>query len=48
MLLLVVALLIGAVLLGLVRASAPNGKKDVNLGWMSDQWLAEYRAMHSS
>lgn len=48
MLLLIITLVLAALLVGLVRASVPGGKKDAHLGWMSDQWLAEYRAMHSS
>jgi UPF0716 family protein affecting phage T7 exclusion len=43
----IVALVIAAVLVGIVRARVPGGK-DPHLGQMSHQWLAEYRAMHSS
>ncbi len=42
-----VTLIIAAVLVGIVMASLPGGK-DPQLGQMSHQWLAEYRAMHSS
>jgi len=48
MLLFIVTLLIAAVLVGLIRARVPSARKDPALGSMSDQWLAEYRAMHSS
>ena len=48
MLLFIVTLLIAAVLGGLIRGRVPSPKKDTALGSMSDQWLAEYRALHSS
>ncbi len=48
MLLFIVTLLIAVVLAGLIRGRVPRAKKDTALGVMSEQWLAEYRAMHSS
>jgi hypothetical protein len=29
------------------RMRAPGGVNSANLGWMSEQWLAEHRASHS-
>jgi hypothetical protein len=29
------------------RMRVPGGVKSANLGWMSEQWLAEHRASHS-
>lgn len=31
----------------LPRMRAPRGVNAVNLGWMSERWLAEHRASHS-
>ena len=29
------------------RMLVPGGVNSANLGWMSEQWLAEHRASHS-
>jgi len=29
------------------RTRVPGGVNSANLGWMSEQWLAEHRASHS-
>jgi hypothetical protein len=29
------------------RMRLPGGVNSANLGWMSEQWLAEHRASHS-
>ncbi len=29
------------------RMRVPGGVHSANLGWMSEQWLAEHRASHS-
>jgi len=29
------------------RMRVPGGVNSANLGWMSEQWLAEHRASHS-
>ena len=45
-------LIIGAALLVTIivvtRLRAPRVANPPNLGWMSEQWLAEHRAMHPS
>ena len=41
----VVIVLIAVVVL---RMRVPGGVNAANLGWMSQQWLAEHRASHSS
>lgn len=40
----VVMLLIAVVVIS--RTRVPGGVNSSNLGWMSEQWLAEYRASH--
>ena len=30
------------------RMRLPGGVNSANLGWMSEQWLAEHRASHST
>jgi hypothetical protein len=30
------------------RMRVPGGVNSANLGWMSEQWLAEHRASHST
>jgi hypothetical protein len=35
-----------AVLIGTLRV--PGGVNEAQLGWMSEQWIAEYRASHPS
>ena len=30
------------------RMRVPGGVNSVNLGWMSERWLAEHRASHST
>jgi hypothetical protein len=49
--LLVIVVLITVVAFVLVISSTlrvPGGVNPANLGWMSEQWLAEYRASHAS
>ena len=29
------------------RMRGPSGVNSANIGWMSEQWLAEHRASHS-
>ena len=41
----VVMVLIGVVIIPRMRV--PGGVNSTNLGWMSEQWLAEHRASHS-
>jgi hypothetical protein len=49
MLLFIVTVLVAsAVAAGFARAKLRGGRNHAGLGSMSDQWLAEYRAMHSS
>ena len=31
----------------ILRMRVPSGVNSANLGWMSEQWLAEHRASHS-
>jgi hypothetical protein len=40
----VLMLLIAVVIVSRMRV--PGGVNSSNLGWMSEQWLAEYRASH--
>jgi hypothetical protein len=40
-----IILLLAAVLIPRIRVT--GGVNAGNLGWMSEQWLAEYRASHS-
>jgi hypothetical protein len=42
----VVILLIGIFIIPRLRV--PGGVDAARLGWMSEQWLAEHRASHSS
>lgn len=42
----VIILLIGMVIIPRLRV--PGGVDAARLGWMSEQWLAEHRASHSS
>jgi len=41
----VVAVLIAVVVTPRMRV--PGGVNSANLGWMSEQWLAEHRASHT-
>jgi len=41
----IVIVLITVVIISRMRV--PGGVKSANLGWMSEQWLAEHRASHS-
>ena len=41
----IVIALIGVVIIPRMRV--PGGVNSANLGWMSEQWLAEHRASHS-
>jgi hypothetical protein len=42
----VIVVLITVVIIPRVRV--PGGVKSANLGWMSEQWLAEHRASHAA
>lgn len=42
-----VLIVLTAVALG-SRLRVPGGVSPANLGWMSERWLAEYRASHPS
>ena len=45
--LLIIGILITAIaVLSLLRIRAPGGVHTAHLGWMSEQWIAEYRAAH--
>jgi hypothetical protein len=41
----IVVVLIAVVIIPRMRV--PGGVNSANLGWMSEQWLAEHRASHS-
>jgi hypothetical protein len=41
----IVVVLIAVVIIPMMRV--PGGVNSANLGWMSEQWLAEHRASHS-
>lgn len=41
----IVIALIAVVIIPRIRV--PGGVNSANLGWMSEQWLAEHRASHS-
>ena len=43
----VVMVLIAVVIVIIPRMWVPGGVNSANLGWMSEQWLAEHRASHS-
>jgi hypothetical protein len=46
---LLICLLIATMLAAfIVKFRVPGGVNDANLGWMSQQWLAEHRASHPS
>jgi hypothetical protein len=46
---LIIGLLVAVTVVSLVRrARAPADAHAANLGWMSEQWLAEHRASHLS
>jgi hypothetical protein len=48
MVLVIVALIaVAAVVIG-SRLRVPGGIDQAKLGWMSERWLAEYRASHGS
>jgi hypothetical protein len=40
----VIVLIAVVIILGM---RVPSGANSANLGWMSEQWLAEHRASHS-
>jgi hypothetical protein len=45
--LLIFGILITAIaVLILPRIRVPGGGRQAHLGWMSEQWIAEYRASH--
>ncbi|HEY0874894.1 MAG TPA: hypothetical protein VGD94_15585 [Vicinamibacterales bacterium] len=41
----IIVVLIAVVIIPRMRV--PSGVNSANLGWMSEQWLAEHRASHS-
>lgn len=44
----ILAVAIVSIAVGIIpRMRVPGGVKSANLGWMSEQWLAEHRASHS-
>jgi hypothetical protein len=47
MLFIVGAVMLIAVVIIIPRMRVPGGVNSGNLGWMSEQWLAEHRASHS-
>lgn len=47
--LLIIGALITLTAVGVIpRVRGPGGVTATNLGWMSEQWLAEHRASHAS
>ncbi len=42
-----VVIVLIAVVVIIPRLRVPGGTDSANLGWMSEQWLAEHRASHS-
>ena len=48
MLLLIGVLITAIIVMSILRARSPAGVHGAHLGWMSEQWLAEYRAAHPS
>ena len=47
LLVIIVLLALTAIVIG-SRLRVPGGAKRGSLGWMSEQWLADYRASHLS
>ena len=44
----ILAVAIVLIAVGIIpRMRVPSGVNSANLGWMSEQWLAEHRASHS-
>ena len=44
----ILAVAIGSIAVGIIsRMRVPGGVKSANLGWMSEQWLAEHLASHT-
>jgi hypothetical protein len=48
MLFIVIAVIVLVAVATIGRMRLPDGVNAAPLGWMSRQWLAEYRASHSS
>jgi hypothetical protein len=48
MLLIVLLLIALVVVIAVSRARVPGGVDAAQLGWVSQRWLAEYRASHQS
>ena len=45
----IVGVIIALVAVGILpRMRVPGGVNAADLGWMSEQWLAEHRASHSA
>ena len=47
LMLFIVGIVIALIAAVLPRMRVPGGVNSANLGWMSQQWLAEHRASHS-
>jgi hypothetical protein len=47
MLFIVAAVIVVIAAVIIPRMRVPGGVNSANLGWMSQQWLAEHRASHS-
>ena len=47
MLFIVVIVVVMIAVVIMPRMRVPGGVNSANLGWMSEQWLAEHRASHS-
>jgi hypothetical protein len=47
MLLIVGVVIVLIAIVGISWMRVPGGLNAANLGWMSEQWLAEHRASHS-
>lgn len=43
----IVGIVIALIAVVIPRMRVPGGVNSANLGWMSEQWLAEHRASHS-
>ena len=44
----IIAVAVVLIAVGIIpQMGVPGGMNSANLGWMSEQWLAEHRASHS-
>jgi hypothetical protein len=48
MLFIVVLVMVLIAVVIIPRMRVPGGVNSANLGWMSEQWLAEHRASHAT